>query len=80
MLHIEILIRMYVEYDVPCDRLVSDPEQLQMFTKDYCQRTGQDVKPAVVSHALLNLRRAGEVNGGLPRLRRQYNGRRKKAS
>ena len=70
-----ILRQMYVEYAIPCDRLVSNPCSLQSFTKDYVGRTGHIVEPAVLSHHLLNLRRRGEANGGLCRLKRAYNGR-----
>jgi hypothetical protein len=70
-----ILREMYVEYNTPCDRLVSDPESLQLFTADYAQRTGQQVEAAEVSHRLLTLRKLGAAKGGLPRLRRTYNGR-----
>lgn len=70
-----ILKQMYLEYAIPCDRLVSNPNSLQSFTKDYANRTGQVVEPAVLSHHLLNLRRRGEAKGGLCRLQRAYNGR-----
>lgn len=70
-----ILKQMYLEYAIPCDRLVSNPSSLQAFTQDYANRTGQLVEPAVLSHHLLNLRRRGEAKGGLSRLQRSYNGR-----
>ncbi|HPC97087.1 MAG TPA: hypothetical protein PLU87_19270 [Sedimentisphaerales bacterium] len=66
----EILREMYVEYNAPCDRLVSDPECLSAFAEDYAQRTGQQVEAACISHRLLTLRKLGEAKGGLPRLRR----------
>jgi len=71
----DILRHMYIEYDTPCDRLVSDPVSLQAFAEDYAQRAGQQVEAARVSHRLLTLRKLGEAKGGLPRLRRAYNGR-----
>jgi hypothetical protein len=70
-----VLREMYVEYDTACDRLVSDPSTLLSFVEDYVDRTGQQVQPAQVSHRLLTLRKRGEAKGGLPRLRRKYNGR-----
>ena len=70
-----ILREMYVEYDTVCDRLVSDPAKLLSFVEDYVERTGQEVQPAQVFHRLLTLRKLGEAKGGLPRLRRGYNGR-----
>jgi hypothetical protein len=71
----DILRQMYIEYNTPCDRLVSDPAVLQAFAEDYAQRTGQQVEAARVSHRLLTLRKLGQANGGLPGLRRTYNGR-----
>jgi hypothetical protein len=70
-----VLKEMYVEYDTPCDRLVSDPAKLVSFAQDYTERTGQHIEPAGVSHRLLSLRKLGEAKGGLPRIRRKYNGR-----
>ena len=71
----KLLIQMYVDYDITCDRLVSNPDTLQRFAQDYSDRIGKDVEPANLSHHLLNLRRLGEKSGGLPRLRRKYFGR-----
>jgi hypothetical protein len=71
----ELLKQMYVEYSIPCDRLVSNPSMLYRFTREYIQRSGQEIAPAHLSHHLLNLRRLGEAKGGLSRLRRIYNGR-----
>jgi hypothetical protein len=71
----DVLRRMYVEYNIPCDRLVSDPGNLQPFAEDYAHRTGQQIETAQVSHRLLTLRKLGGEKGGLARLRRTYNGR-----
>jgi len=71
----ELLKQMYVEYSIPCDRLVSNPSTLYRFTREYTQRSGQEVVPAHLSHRSLNLRRLGESKGGLPRLQRVYRGR-----
>ena len=38
-------------------------------------RSGHVVEPTELAHHLLNLRKRGEDNGGLPRLQRRYNGR-----
>lgn len=70
-----VLREMYVERNTPCDRLVSDPARLLSFVEDYAERTGQEVEPAELAHRLLALRKLGEAKGGLPRLRRKYNGR-----
>jgi hypothetical protein len=71
----ELLKKMYVEYSIPCDRLVSNPDTLKVFAEDYARRSGQEVPLSHLSHRLLNLRRLGEDKGGLSRLRRNYNGR-----
>jgi hypothetical protein len=70
-----ILKAMYVEYGIPCDRLVSDPDKLKEFGSDYAMRSGDNVQLGKLGHHMLNLRRRGEDKGGLPRLRRRYNGR-----
>jgi len=71
----ELLKEMYIQYSIPCDRLVSNPSTLYRFTREYTQRSGQEVAPAHLSHHLLNLRRIGERKGGLSRLQRAYQGR-----
>ena len=71
----DILREMYVEYNTPCDRLVSDPLSLQAFAEDYAERANQEIQAAQISHRLLTLRKLGATKGGLPRLRRAYNGR-----
>lgn len=70
-----VLRQMYVEYAIPCDRLVSNPAVIHNFTEDYTKRTGQLVEVAQLAHHMLNLRRRGQSKGGLSRLRRSYNGR-----
>jgi hypothetical protein len=70
-----VLREMYVKDNVPCDRLVSDPERLFAFTQAYTDRTGEEIDAADLAHRLLTLRKLGEAKGGLPRLRRDYNGR-----
>ena len=70
-----ILKKMYVDYDTPCDRLVSDPSRLSAFAQVYEDRTGENVEPAELAHRLLTLRKLGEAKGGLPRLRQAYDGR-----
>lgn len=71
----DVLRQMYVETDVPCDSLVSDPARLSTFAQAYAERTTQEVDPAQLAHRLLALRKLGEAKGGLPRLRRRYNAR-----
>jgi len=71
----KLLVEMYVRWNVPCDRLVSDPAKLRGFADEYVAARGQPVQLSELSHHLLNLRRLGQAKGGLPRLRRRYNGR-----
>lgn len=71
----DVLRQMYVETDVPCDSLVSDPQRLSAFAQAYAERTTEEVEPAPLARRLLALRKLGEARGGLPRLRRKYNGR-----
>ena len=70
-----VLTEMYIKNNLPCDRLVSDPERLLAFTQAYSDRTGQEIAPADLAHRLLTLRKLGEAKGGLPRLRRGCDGR-----
>jgi hypothetical protein len=70
-----IISEMYQEYNIPCDTLVSDQGQLLSFADDYIHRTGHKVELTHLAHHLLTLRKRGEAKGGLPRLRRIYNGR-----
>ena len=70
-----ILRQMYLKYNIPADRLVSNPVLLFRFTNEYTTKTGKKVSASELGHTLLNLRKLGEKRGGLPRLRRSYNGR-----
>lgn len=70
-----ILKKMYLEYRVPCDSLVSNSASLQTFVEDYATRAGQSVDAAMLAHHMLKLRKRGQANGGLSRLKRVYNGR-----
>ncbi len=71
----DVLRQMYVETDVPCDSLVSDPARLSAFAQAYAERTTQEVEPAQLARRLLALRKLGQAKDGLPRLRRKCNGR-----
>jgi hypothetical protein len=70
-----VLRERYLKNNMPCDRLVSDPERLLAFTQAYTDQTGQEIEPADLARRLLTLRKLGEAKGGLPRLRRMYDGR-----
>lgn len=71
----QILVSLYEQFGIPCDRLVSNPATLIHFTKAYNRKTGEKVQPSKLSQKLLNLRRRGQAKGGLPRLERNYWGR-----
>lgn len=75
VLNDDVIREMYREYNIPCDTLISDHTQLHPFAEDYVQRTGHAVELAQLARRLLTLRKLGEAKGGLPRLRRSYNGR-----
>ncbi len=57
------------------DPLIGDRARLRSFADDYADRTGQKVELTQLSRHLFNLRKRGEARGGLPKLRRTYNGR-----
>lgn len=65
-----VLRSLYIMYDTPCDRFVSDPERLAAFVTAYAEQTGKTIGPTQLGRHLLNLRKREEANGGLPRLRR----------
>jgi len=72
-----VIIAMYPLYGVPADRIVADPKCGVEF-RDAVNRQLPDelqVDQASFNKRLLNLRRRGEANGGLPRLKRRYSGR-----
>jgi len=71
----DLLRTMYVEYDIPCDPLVRSPADIARFTSDYTHRSGHAVTSGSLARYLHNMRKRGEAKGGLPKLRRAYNGR-----
>jgi hypothetical protein len=72
-----VIISMYRTANIPCDSIVSDPNVLSKFTQGYAQATGERMTDAEMGHHLLALRKRGEAKGGLPRIRRRYDGRHK---
>ena len=66
----DVLKKMYVEYDIPCDELVSSSVRLKGFADDYIGRTGHQVQPEAIGRHMLKLRKIGQARGGLPRIRR----------
>ncbi|MEQ8788690.1 MAG: hypothetical protein RIC55_20435 [Pirellulaceae bacterium] len=73
----EAIISAYRKHAVPADQLVADPELNAAFFHSVVAAFdgGEQVDVATVNRRLLNLRRRGEENGGLPRLQRDYRGR-----
>jgi len=66
-----ILRTLYQQFDVPADRLVSNPAVMQQFTTTYTAKTRHCVEPTELALYVLNLRKRGR----LPRLKRNYYGR-----
>lgn len=68
----QIIIEEYVLYDVPADRIPSDPEKSVEFLRRVNSRLPEDdhFSQADLNRRLLNLRRKGQDKGGLPRIRR----------
>ena len=73
----KIIIEEHVKYDVPADQIPSDPQKAVEFQRRVNNRLSdsQQFEIAELNKTLINLRRRGEANGGLPRLRRRYDGR-----
>jgi hypothetical protein len=72
-----VIIAEYVKFNTPADQLVADPRLATQFGIAVNNRLPASVRvdQATLNKRVLNLRRRGESNGGLPRLRRGYNGR-----
>lgn len=71
------IVAEYSLYGVPADQIVSNPERAIEF-RDRVNRSltpELQVDQATFNKRLLNLRRRGQANGGLPRLERGFNGR-----
>ncbi len=73
----QAIIETYVRFDTPADQVVADPQLATRFGQDVNSQLPktQQVDQATLNKRLLNLRRRGEEKGGLPRLRRDFNGR-----
>lgn len=71
------IIAEYSRFNTPADQIVSDPALNTRFAEAVNSRLPANCRAdrATINKRLLNLRRRGEDNGGLPRLRRGYNGR-----
>jgi len=72
-----VIVETYVRFDTPADQIVADPDLAGQFGDAVNGRLPREdqVDLATLNKRLLNLRRRGEEKGGLPRLRRDYNGR-----
>jgi hypothetical protein len=76
----EAIIASYRRFRVPADQLVADHELSEKFAVTVAEELGEPLRVDLTAlrKLILNLRRRGEANGGLPRLERDYNGRRQK--
>jgi hypothetical protein len=72
-----IIVAVYVTFDQPADRIVADPRMLGEFAELVNRQLPESDQFEIheMGRRLLNLRRRGQANGGLPRLRRGYYGR-----
>ncbi len=68
------IVEMYRQFNLPADQIVTDPEIATRFWKAVEHRYGGVLPPgglAKWNRKLINLRKRGEDNGGLPRIRRE---------
>ncbi len=72
-----VILEQYVLFDTPADQIVSDPNVSAVFRDAVNQHLGdgEQVDVCQLNKRILSLRKRGEANGGLPRLRRSYSGR-----
>ena len=72
-----VIVAEYPVFNVPADQIVADPKLAAEFQQAVNSKlpTPARVDLATLNKRLLNLRRRGQGNGGLPRLERGYNGR-----
>lgn len=72
-----VIIDEYVRFDTPADRIPANPELAEAFRERVNLRLPPNLQFTVeaLNTRLINLRRRGQQNGGLPRLRRAFRGR-----
>lgn len=65
------IVAEYKSFNVPADQIVADPALAEQFAGIVNRRLppNQRVDVPTVNKRVLNLRRRGEENGGLPRIR-----------
>jgi hypothetical protein len=68
------IIEEYANLGIPADRIVADAHLASRFCDAVNGRLPESlqVEPATLNKRLLNLRRRGEANGGLPRLKHNH--------
>ncbi|PQO27381.1 hypothetical protein C5Y96_17725 [Blastopirellula marina] len=73
----DVIIAVYVMVDVPADQVVADHDVAERFLSEVNSRLSGalHLDQKALNKRLINLRRRGEDNGGLPRLRNNYHGR-----
>jgi hypothetical protein len=71
------IVSAYCEFNTPADQIVADPQVGQRFADLVNKKRpgSHSLSVADLNKRVLNLRRLGESKGGLPQLRRRYNGR-----
>lgn len=72
-----VIVEEYAKFDMPADKIPADPSIAVEFLNRVNSRLSphEQFSQSQLNTHLINLRRRGEANGGLPRLRRSYNGR-----
>ena len=76
----QLVIETYKEFDVPADRIIADPAVGSSFANLLKSKRpdAEELETSELNKLILRLRKRGEDNGGLPRLRNAYNGRKPK--
>ncbi|HZZ70858.1 MAG TPA: hypothetical protein VFE24_01310 [Pirellulales bacterium] len=72
-----VIVAEYPLYGVPADQIVADPKHAAEFLARVIRQLPKELRvdQATFNKRVLNLRRRGQANGGLPRLERDFNGR-----
>lgn len=73
----DVIVQQYVQFDTPADQIVIDPHLSERFREAVNAQLPSDshITLPALNRRILNLRKRGKDNGGLPWLRRSYHGR-----
>ena len=66
---LKILRECYIAFDTTVDDIGADNSVKSSFNVMFAQKSGMSTSAEVVYRKLLNLRKKGEANGGLPKIR-----------